>query len=225
MTWALPSYPLEPRAGVSIQRVPDAILTGIGRGHLQVLEAPKRWVRGAVHDLDGQLVASSQRIGGLSGDHYAASDQLQVSPEARGPLLAGTWLYGGHWMNPFGHFVTETLTTLWPPTDGLDGVVFHSWLAPVERAADWQRELVELAGYGSLPLRFVGRQRLRVEELLVPTRSYVPNGWASGGRPGLAADLGSAAQGRRAAQGAPVADPVQRRAGSPGLAHEIHLGT
>lgn len=87
-------------------------------------------------------------------------------------------MYGGHWMRPFGHFITETLTNLWPVGYELDGLVFHTWLTQERQVAPWQRKLLSLAGLDGLPLRFVGRHPASIERLLVPERPFVPNGWA-----------------------------------------------
>ncbi|MFI5225083.1 MAG: glycosyltransferase family 61 protein [Candidatus Limnocylindrales bacterium] len=95
------------------------------------------------------------------------------------PRLGGTWLYIGNWMNHFGHFLTETLTTLWPERSGIDGLVGHPFIFGGETST-WQRELVELAGFGGLPL-VIARSGRRVDRLLVPNRSFIPNAYATAG--------------------------------------------
>src|SRR5690606_3993904 len=90
-------------------------------------------------------------------------------------------LYGGHWTQHFGHFFAETLTTLWPEgpeVDGVAGVVFHSFTSRWSGASDWQHELLDLAGWGHVPVEVVADENLVAERLLVPGRGIVVNGWA-----------------------------------------------
>ena len=94
-------------------------------------------------------------------------------------MLEGTWLYGGHWFSHSDHFIIETVTTLWPTGPDVRGLVFHLYVDQhSSRVADWQARLLELAGYGGLPVRIVEKSPLRVERLIVPSRSIVLNGWA-----------------------------------------------
>jgi capsular polysaccharide biosynthesis protein len=80
-------------------------------------------------------------------------------------------------MNHFGHFITETLTTLWPDHLEVAGLVAHPFIFG-DGESGWQLDLLDLAGYGSIP-RVHAREGLRVDRLLVPTRPFVPNGYAT----------------------------------------------
>ena len=79
----------------------------------------------------------------------------------------------------FGHFLVETLTTLWPRLDAAPtGIVFHSSFGR-SSTDDWHRRLVDLAGWADVPLHVVGREGpVRVERLLVPGRSVALHAWA-----------------------------------------------
>jgi capsular polysaccharide biosynthesis protein len=85
-------------------------------------------------------------------------------------------------MQHFGHFVAETLTTLWPDpaaTGPVAGLVFHKYLKRPRAEETWQRRLLDLAGYAGVPVRVVdGRSGVRVESLVVPERALVAHGWA-----------------------------------------------
>ena len=113
------------------------------------------------------------------------ADPQLIRPERWTQRLRGRWLYGGHWMNHFGHFLTETVTTLWPEDlEPVNGLVFHRYLSPRPVVHPWQQRLVDLAGYPGLPIRLVNDRQVRVDELVVPSRSIVQHGW---GFPGAAA--------------------------------------
>lgn len=188
--WALPTYPHDPGEDPlggppGLVEVGDALLTQVRRGDLRTIVQPTKWIRGAVHDADGRLVVSSQKIGGLVGAQVAQADPRRVPPrQARGARrLEGTWLYGGHWTTHFGHFFAETLTTLWPERSDPDladvrGVVFHDFMVRFRGISDWQRELLAMAGWGGLPVEVVDDDPLVAERLLVPGRGIVVNGWA-----------------------------------------------
>ena len=151
-------------------------------GRLRTWERPDRWMTGAVYDQRRQLVVESQKVGGLGGNREVMADPQRFNVKREVETLEGTWLYGGHWFSHFGHFFTETVTTLWPPGLDVRGLVFHLYVDQRSgEVADWQERLVELAGYGGLPVRIVEKAPLGVERLIVPSRSIVLNGWAHQG--------------------------------------------
>lgn len=160
-----------------VRTVDDAVLTPFAVQ--QTADGRGRRSYGAVY-VGGELIRESLRSGGRGGDIVEPADP-EVLEEIDGPpeVLAGRWLYGGHWMGQFGHFVTETLTSLWPCLDApYDGIVFHRFI--FEQAEhSWQRNLLQLSGFGRIPLRVVGHRPLRVENLTVPTRAFIPN-WVAG---------------------------------------------
>jgi hypothetical protein len=91
--------------------------------------------------------------------------------------LEGTWLYGGTWFNHFGHFLTETITTLWP-TGQFSGLLFHSfWFG--SDVLPWQQAMLDLAGFDGLPVDMVDSTPTAVERLLVPVRPYIANAHAA----------------------------------------------
>ncbi|MEO9325953.1 hypothetical protein ABFT23_20835 [Nocardioides sp. C4-1] len=191
--WAVPDFPHDPVEGrPGLEVVDGAILTRVRRGRLRTILEPTAWVRGAVHDGEGRLVVSSQAIGGVEGARVAPADPLRVPARlATGARrLEGTWLYGGHWSEPVGSFVTETLTTLWPDdcdgaggagdpaVAGVRGLVFHAATGPFRGVGEVRSDLLALAGWGGLPVEVVEDDVLVADRLLVPGRSLVVNGWA-----------------------------------------------
>lgn len=178
MQWSTPTFPVDVQDECTLQTFDHALLTRVGHGPLRAINRPNGWFRGAVHDSSGALVEASQKLGGLGGNQWVAADPASVPVREDLDELPGTWLYGGHWMRHFGHFITETVTTLWPRDLEVDGLVFHKYFPSTPPVADWQRFLIELAGYGDLPIRIVKQRPLRAERLLVPSRSVVANGWA-----------------------------------------------
>lgn len=121
------------------------------------------WHTGAAYDRDGALVQSSRRVGGLAGDFLFSFDQerIELPPNAR--REEGSWYYGGLWMQHFGHFLIETLPTLWA-YDGKLPVLFHR----LGDTAPWKLELLQLAGAYGQPI-FID-EPLRIEHLVVPGR-------------------------------------------------------
>lgn len=176
--WQAVPPPVRPRRRPEVVRVRDAFLSPVATGRLATVHRPDSWFRGAVYDHDGQLVRASQKfLGDRRGPRVAADpDTIERTPA---PVLSGTWLYGGTWARVFGHFLVETLTTLWP-TDvpSPDGLVFHSSFGNT-RVDDWHRRLLDLAGWGDLPVHVVGKQEpVGVEDLVVPSRSVALHAWA-----------------------------------------------
>jgi capsular polysaccharide biosynthesis protein len=183
--WSVPAFPVSPTGGhgapPSLVTVDDAFLTRVEHGPLASTVGPTRWLRGAVHESSGKLVRSSQKVC-AGANTWAPADPGSVRVNQQAERLEGRWLYGGHWMQHFGHFVAETMTTLWPEpgeTGDVVGLVFHKYLKRPWAEEPWQRRLLELAGRGGLPVRVVdGRGARRVESLVVPGRAVVAHGWA-----------------------------------------------
>ncbi|WP_232679491.1 DUF563 domain-containing protein [Nocardioides sp. R-C-SC26] len=186
--WFAPTFPHTPLdpddAEPRLQEVRSALLTRVRQGPLRTAQVPTRWITGAVHDADGLLIPASQKIGGLGGNELAQADPRRATARDDTPVLTGTHLYGGHWIGHFGHFMTETVTTLWPEREALgqiDGLVFHRYSGRFAGVQTWQQELLDLAGYGDLPVVVIDERPRRVERLVLPNRSVVVNGWAHEG--------------------------------------------
>lgn len=178
MEWQVPGFPAEVRDEPTLEVVDGAYLTPWEYGALRTFGRPDRYLRGAVHDASGRLVVASQKIGGINRHPWVPADPDQVRIRPGAELLAGRWLYGGHWIQHFGHFLIETLSTLWPTGQDPVGLVFHKYLRRPTSEEPWMLRLLELAGYGGLPIEVVGSGRgRRVEQLVVPSRSVVANGW------------------------------------------------
>ncbi|CAN5236880.1 hypothetical protein BH09ACT12_BH09ACT12_33920 [soil metagenome] len=183
--WKIPSAPHARVGEMGVEEVTDAFLTPVKRGRLRTLARPDQWLRGAVHDADGRLVVSSQKLGGLGGNQLVMADPARVPVRPKAGRLGGTWLYGGHWIGHFGHFFTETVTTLWPddaalgtPRSELQGIVFHSYSNRFRGISSWQDQLMGLTAYAGARIEVIDSDPRNVERLLVPTRSVVVNGWA-----------------------------------------------
>lgn len=178
MDWAVPTFPFPVSDEPVVQAVQGAYLTRHESGPLRSVVPPFRFLRGAVHDAEGRLVVASQKIGATNGHPWVPADPGTVRVREEADLLQGEWLYGGHWIPHFGHFIVETVTTLWPARQQPVGLVFHKYLRERVVREDWMQRLLELAGYGDLPVQVVGsRKNLRVERLVVPSRTVVANGW------------------------------------------------
>lgn len=190
MPWQTAEFPAPPRGESRVVTVDDAFVTQLQRGPTASAVAPVKWIRGAVHDADGRLVPESQRT--WAGDRAApiATDPNKVKVASKVDELSGTWLYCGHFMPPFGHFIVETLTNLWVDVADLPeepaGLLFHQgYRTPMAKGATreltlkpWHADLFELAGHGAREKREVVRRPVRVERLVVPTRPVVFKSWS-----------------------------------------------
>lgn len=158
-----------------IRELDGAVLSRFSRGNLRVPagQQPSKAVAGAVYTARGLLVDESLRIGGLYGDHAQSTNPPKWKPAGEVEQLSGRWLYGGTWFNHFGHFLTETVSTLWP-AEAVDGLVFHQFWFGAD-VLPWQQTMLDLAGWAGASVRVVGEQPLAVERLVVPVRPLIPN--------------------------------------------------
>ncbi len=176
-TWRAATFPAEPLDEQRLVEVEDAWLTRFKRGELRTFTAPSKWVTGAVHDAHGRLVVESQKIGGYRLNLVAA-DAMKAPRRGPAEHLPGTWLYGGHFTEHFGHFIAECVPTLWPKDLDVDGLVFHRYLKPNPPVEEWHLEILAYAGYGELPIHIVSSRPARVDRLWVPSRPVTVNAWA-----------------------------------------------
>lgn len=157
------------RGGVSTTVLNDVFLSPF---KVDRLDARRRRVSGAVYDDTGALVRSSVRFESQHGIvENGSPESIDFANISDVPNLAGTWLFGGHFMRQFGHFVTESLTTVWPQGE-FAGIVALPFIFG-GRMNDWHRELYAKLHPG-LPVRVVGAG-CRVERLVVPTRPVAIN--------------------------------------------------
>lgn len=130
--------------------------------------------RGAVYTRDGRLVEQSQRGFGPGQTQFVPNDPVLLPHDDGTPkALAGTWFYGGHWMNHFGHFIIEALPAIGLARPDLTGLVFHRFIWNGDPSS-WQRELLRLAGWDrAVPISIVSGApgpRVEVERLLIERR-------------------------------------------------------
>lgn len=175
--WAIRKYREIPDSDFTSEVVRGAFLSRVesGRVYWPAPNPARGFLRGAAYDHRGFLIDISQRQGGAAGDMIISTNPPVLMPrekaEARDNALPGRWLYAGNWMHAFGHFLVETIPTLWPLLDSkelFDGVAAHRFNSM--KTHDWQFELVRLLT--DEPVRVVMDIPVMVEELVVPTRAY-----------------------------------------------------
>lgn len=179
-SWGPATFPHEPRDEPTVAEISGALLTKVERGPLRIYGRPSRYFKGAVYDSDHKLVVESQKAV-VSQYPWAAADPMNLSGGTRvREKLSGRWLYGGHWMQHFGHFMIETLPALWPEVSGVDGLVFHTYHRGRSSVEPWQQRSLDLIGKSGLPIHVVGKASglLEVENLVVAGRPVVMQGWA-----------------------------------------------
>jgi capsular polysaccharide biosynthesis protein len=157
-----------------VQELTGAFLSGYEKGQIFGDSSARKYFRGAVYNSDGLLVPSSLRWGGAAGDHFLSAnpDSISIKQHSGARKINGNWLYGGSFHGQFGHFIVETITSLWPLVSGnselpLDGLIFHHFSGP---RSQWQLDLIRTLS--SRQIEIICRSPAFVEKLFVPTRSY-----------------------------------------------------
>ena len=179
MWWSHQEFPLIPDADLNARWVDGAIVSRADSGSINWnVPAPRSYVRGAVYTDQGEIVDASQRSGGTGGDLVATVNPSRLTAEelkeAAGHRMHGPWLYAGSWMHGFGHFIVETLPTLWPLIDdeqsgAIRGLVAHRFTS--RRRHVWQEAMV-LSLIGDSEIHVVDTTPATYERLLVPSRLY-----------------------------------------------------
>lgn len=166
LTWSSPRTKTPPSPSQMVT-VPHGVLTAF---QVKKVDERRRVVSGAVYQ-DGKLLPMSQRIGGRGGDLVKSEDPETIVGTAGYSRLSGRWLYAGNWMGQFGHFITETLTNMWP-REFFDGIVCHPFVFG-NSIDPWQIELVRRLGH-SVPI-LISNQGCVVDELVIPQRPFILN--------------------------------------------------
>jgi hypothetical protein len=179
--WSRQGFPLIPDATLDERWLDNATVSRADSGSISWdVPAPRSYVRGAVYTGDGDIVDSSQRSGGTGGDlvltvnpRHLTAEELK---EAADHPVHGSWLYAGTWMHGFGHFIVETLPTLWPllrddeEISAVRGLVAHRFTS--RRRHAWQEALVRPL-IGDREIHVVDTTPAIYERLLVPARPYL----------------------------------------------------
>lgn len=177
-TWGKQDFPLIDDADVAQVKLEDPYCSQADSGRIfWDLPSPRAYIRGAVYTRDNELVAASQRRGGIASDVVLTVNPLRLTREERelasGQMVQGDWLYVGNWMHVFGHFLVETLPALWPAFEPggehFDGVCAHRF--NVRERFAWQDELIRLA-VGDLAIRIIDETPMRFQSLAVGRRLY-----------------------------------------------------
>lgn len=175
--WEVYGFPRIPSDQLEVTAVQNAVASRAESGHVYwELPNPRRsFVRGAVYDHRRHLVESSQRLGGMNSDMVISVNPPLLTrredTEAKLKSFSGRWIYAGHWMHGFGHFLVETLPTLWPLIDSevqVDGVCAHRFNSL--KTFDWQFDIVALLT-DHVPL-VIDDEPARFDELVVGSRAY-----------------------------------------------------
>ena len=177
VTWRVYDYPLIEPDRIASEVVENAIASRSESGSVY-WDAPnprRSFVRGAVYDHSGRLIHQSQRKGGMNADMVLSVNPPILSQreraEASSATHVGRWLYCGSWMHGFGHFLVETLPTLWPlldDADDFDGVCAHRFNSL--RTHAWQFELVAMLT--DKPAIVIDDSPAQFQTLVVPSRAY-----------------------------------------------------
>jgi hypothetical protein len=166
--WSVAEYPFIAAGGVQTAVYEDAIVSRSESGDINWPLKPSRYQRGAVYTR--HLVESSQRCGGAKTDLVVTANPPVLSQEERDAAVRhpGMWLYIGNWMDGFGHFIVETLTTAWVDVEQFDGIVANRFMS--RNRKPWQQELADLVGLHDV--KVIDAVPGRFESLTVPDRTF-----------------------------------------------------
>lgn len=171
--------------------VDHAMITPIRTGEMRLADRQQGWMTGAVYDAGGGLLPQSQRVR-LAGGHWwppVSVDPARTRLPKAQAELDGRWVFAGHWYRHFGHFLLETLPTLWPSEEvaSVRGIVAIPNYQPSpgagrdepveEQLEVFQSDLLDLAGVGDRPVMLSRQSYVRVEQLLVAGRPVVSRGY------------------------------------------------
>jgi len=134
----------------------------------------KQEVAGCVYHADGRKSAQSERYSGHEGDRVRTTNPDRMTPPKDARRVPGRGVYLGHFMGGYyGHFITETLSTLWifeeQPAAEFDYFLFHPFTSG-RKMTDAARYCFERFGMDPARIIFADEGPLQVEELVVPER-------------------------------------------------------
>jgi Glycosyltransferase 61 len=132
-------------------------------------------VSGALYSKDGALIGLSRRVSGVTGDHVVLADPDRIEDSATVVRVPGRGCYLGHLFEHYGHFITESLSALWPIMAGerFEYFVAHPFGAVhgLNEKAAWA-----FGRFGIKPLElYVINRQTWFEELTVPERTWQAN--------------------------------------------------
>lgn len=139
---------------------------------------------GAVYTSEGACVELSRRPGGRGGDHVLSVDPptlglSELAADCR--PMPGRSMYLGHFMNHYGHFLTEGISRMWCHNRfaEVDNFVFVPFMFNHGRfvVQGYHEFLLSRLGIPRDKIRLVARP-LRFEKLLVPEQLWTINGRA-----------------------------------------------
>jgi hypothetical protein len=132
-------------------------------------------VTGALYANDGRLIELSRRVSGVGGDHVVLADPDLIGERSAAVRLSGRGCYLGHLFEHYGHFITESLSTLWPLLGGerFDYFVAHPFGA---RGALTETAAWAFARLGIEPENVhIIREQTWLENLTVSERTWRAN--------------------------------------------------
>jgi len=130
---------------------------------------------GALYSEDGALIELSQRVSGIAGDHVVLADPDIIVDQSTPVRLPGSGCYLGHLFEHYGHFITESLSAIWPVIAGekFDYFAIHPFgaVGGLNENAAWT-----FGRFGIEPSKIhIIRGQTWFEELTIPERTWKPN--------------------------------------------------
>jgi hypothetical protein len=134
----------------------------------------------ALYDGYGDLIRVSERVGGVGGDHVGRLSPFHLSSTslAAAEVVTGRSVFLGHWMNHYGHFITETASRFWSllSHNDYDNYIFFPFIfGPIDTGRhDFQAEICSSLQIAPSKIRII-REPCRFEQIDVPEQAWPIN--------------------------------------------------
>ncbi len=143
----------------------DAIITP------NVWNSATNALSGGVYDQHGKLCRPAERSRVMS--MIKLINPETIDPTEACDEISGTCIYLGHYTHHYGHFLLETLARFWPLTldHDYDKYIFHTLFNRTTYSPAYSPANISFASFGiDSDKVLVTRNKIRVEQLLVPSR-------------------------------------------------------
>lgn len=171
-----PDFSIIHNAHPRIERYQSVIATPFHQG--QPITPGKNFpypICGALYSEAGALIALSQRVSGVAGDHVVLADPEIIEDRSAVDRLKGRGCYLGHLFNHYGHFMTESISAVWPLNCGeeYDYYAIHPFGPKdgLNATADW---VFRRLGIEPRKVHIIRHQTF-FEDLTVPERTWQHN--------------------------------------------------
>lgn len=136
-----------------------------------VYDKEQQRIAGCLYSAKGEKIPLSQRTSGMAGDRVHNSDEDYCDADTGIKTLTGNYIYMGHFMAHYGHFLTEGISSFWALKHFKGAIpVFHpfvfgvdvkEFMLPFFKAHDIDVDNIHII-----------REKTRFEHIAIPERTF-----------------------------------------------------